>query len=396
MKYMGSKTALLNGELGEIILRESKSAGRFVDLFAGSGAVAHFVAQGTTLPVLSVDLQEYARILSASVIERTRSLVNDSALAKWLAPIEEPGVREVKTSLSKADVLRQRSLSETVAEGFITQHYGGHYFSYDQAREFDLLYSSLPVEKEARTTALAVLLQAASICAAAPGHTAQPFQPTDSLLPYISQSWSRSVRQTTQNVLNMVAPLHANQKGEAVAGSAETVAASLTGNDLVFCDPPYSAVQYSRFYHVLEGIARGGWAAVEGKGRAPSQASRKSSSFSMKSKAKLAMRDLLGALRKQGARVIVTFPDADASNGLSGNDIILLADADWHVDTHYVDSVHSTLGGSNAKAGRGGRRSLKEAVIVLSPKKVLVPMLSTVPVEVQDTSESRVRLAVGA
>ncbi|WOF21908.1 DNA adenine methylase [Microbacterium betulae] len=392
---MGSKTSLLAGELGEIILRESESAERFVDLFAGSGAVAHFVAQRTSLPVLTVDLQEYARILAASVIERTRSLASDPALAKWLERIAEPDASGNKPALSKAEVLRQRVASEASAEGFITRHYGGHYFSLAQAREFDQLYASLPNEEGVRTTALAVLLQAASICAAAPGHTAQPFQPTDSLLPYISQSWSRSVRATSRNVLETIAPLHANQVGEAVTGDAETVAASLTCTDLVFCDPPYSAVQYSRFYHVLEGIARGGWPAVEGKGRAPAQSSRKASAFSMKSKAKSAMRDLLKVLREKDARAIVTFPDADASNGLSGSDIISIADEDWYVDTRYVDSVHSTLGGSNAETGRGGRRTLKEAVILLSPKRSLIPVMPTRPIEVGNASEPQLMVAVG-
>ena len=44
MKYMGGKTALLGGELGTILLSEAASANRFVDLFAGSGAVVLSVA----------------------------------------------------------------------------------------------------------------------------------------------------------------------------------------------------------------------------------------------------------------------------------------------------------------------------------------------------------------
>ena len=85
MKYMGSKATLLGGDLGEILLREATTADRFVDLFAGSGAVAHFAAQRTDLPVMSVDLQEYARVLTAAIIERTSALVGDAALAQWTA-----------------------------------------------------------------------------------------------------------------------------------------------------------------------------------------------------------------------------------------------------------------------------------------------------------------------
>ena len=70
MKYMGSKAALLSGELGTILLREGDSASRFVDLFAGSGAVAHFAARRLEVPVLTIDLQEFARVLASAVVER--------------------------------------------------------------------------------------------------------------------------------------------------------------------------------------------------------------------------------------------------------------------------------------------------------------------------------------
>lgn len=56
-----------------------------------------------------------------------------------------------------------------------------------------------------------------------------------------------------------------------------------------------------------------------------------------------------------------------------------MASEGWLVKPHYVDSIHSTLGGSKAGSARGARRKLKEAVIVLSPKSLVVniPMLFT-------------------
>ncbi len=395
MKYMGSKNTLLGGQLGQILLQESESAGRFVDLFAGSGAVAHFIARNTALAVMSVDLQEYARIFSASITERTVSLGDDPLLKAWSESLADPESAEGNLTLTKPEVLRRRASSEISSEGFITRHYGGHYFSDVQARDMDRLYASLPSVEPMRTVALAALLQVASVCAAAPGHTAQPFQPTESLLPYISQAWSRGIRTATRSALEAIAPYHAQHVGQAITGDAETVAGSLGEADLVFCDPPYSAVQYSRFYHVLEGIARGGWSEVSGRGRAPAQSSRKASAFSMKSKAPAAMQSLLETLWKRGCRTVITFPDANASNGLSGTDIIALANNNWHVETQYVDSVHSTLGGSNAGTGRGGRRTLKEAVILLSPKTSAVNVPIAFPIELGPAEDSQAAVAVG-
>lgn len=373
MKYMGSKTALLKGNLGRILAEEASDAYRFVDLFCGSGAVAHFVAQTVDLPVLSIDLQEYARILSAAVIERTSSLSGNSVLDSWLEPELVADGGEVSSEpLTAADVYNTRIKARKTSEGFVTRHYGGHYYSLRQARALDRLHASLPTVEPARTVALAALLHAGSVCAAAPGHTAQPFQPTESLLPFIQKTWSRDVSAAVSTALGHLTPMFAQTPGQALVGDARSSVESLREGDLVFCDPPYSAVQYSRFYHVLEGIARGGWDEVSGKGRAPARALRKTSEFSMKSKAPKAMKSLLDGMHTRGCRVIVTFPNTDASNGLSGQDIIAMASENWEIEPHYVDSVHSTLGGSNNGGSRGGRKKLKEVVIVLTPKSSIV------------------------
>lgn len=373
MKGMGNKKALLSGDLGRILLERTSGTSRFVDLFAGSGAVANFVAQSTDLPVLSVDLQEYARVFSAAVIERTTSLVGDQEFESWLCTDANSDKETASREPLTADAVRQARIeSSGAAEGFVTRHYGGHYYSLTQARALDRLYESLPTAEPARTVALAALLQAASVCAAAPGHTAQPFQPTDSLLPYIREAWSRDIATAVLAAANQLASTFARSRGRAVVGDAQSAVSSLNEGDLVFCDPPYSAVQYSRFYHVLEGIARGGWDEVSCNGRAPSLASRVTSEFSMRSKASAAMRTLLAGFRKQGCNVIITFPDADASNGLSGQDIIRMAEQEWAVEGHYLDSIHSTLGGSSQGGSRGGRKKLKEAVIVLTPKATAV------------------------
>ncbi|MGC3994720.1 MAG: DNA adenine methylase [Propionicimonas sp.] len=371
---MGSKTALLGGPLGEILLREASGARRFVDLFAGSGAVAHFVSQKTDLPVLSVDLQEYARVLTAAITERTTSLAGDTSLKAWISAASARAESSDQTELTAAAVKQARAEASATGEGFITRHYGGYYFSPGQARMLDYLHSTLPESEPVRTVALSALLQAASVCAAAPGHTAQPFQPTKSLLPYIATAWSRSVTSAVSTAVEQIAPAFARQRGTALVGDAGSIVATLDDGDLVFCDPPYSAAQYSRFYHVLEGIARGGWDDVTGSGRAPDRSSRKTSDFSMKSKARAAMKGLLDGLRIRGCRAVVTFPDADASNGLSGQEVIAMATRDWSVEAHYVESIHSTLGGSSDGGTRGGRKKLKEAVIVLTPRSPVLEL----------------------
>ena len=114
----------------------------------------------------------------------------------------------------------------------------------------------------------------------------------------------------------------------------------------------------------------------------------------MKSKAPTAMKNLLAGLRERGCRAIITFPNADASNGLSGQDIVAMATNDWTVEPHYVDSVHSTLGGSNDGSPRGGRKKLKEAVIVLSPRSTIVSIPIALPRQPESDTRRRIAAAV--
>jgi adenine-specific DNA methylase len=59
MKYMGSKRWMLSSGLGMLLDRIAPTSNRFVDLFAGSGAVSHHVAKNTSVTVMACDLQEF-------------------------------------------------------------------------------------------------------------------------------------------------------------------------------------------------------------------------------------------------------------------------------------------------------------------------------------------------
>jgi len=110
-------------------------------------------------------------------------------------------------------------------------------------------------------------IAAVSRCAAAPDHTAQPFQPTPTGLPFLSEAWSKDVVGHTQNAFKNLADRFARKAGSAVISDANRAATQLRESDLVFVDPPHAAVQYSRFYHVLETIASGYCGEVSGSGR---------------------------------------------------------------------------------------------------------------------------------
>ena len=371
---MGSKLALLDRGLSAALLREIRSGDRFVDLFCGTGRVAWYVAEAVPVPVIAVDLQRYGALLAGAIVGRDHPIDPDELIRAWLHPAmqsltqEDPyrAALDSDAELDAQGVIWARHLCTDIAGGPIWRSYGGHYFSPRQAATFDHLISRLPRADESLSNLCrAALVLAASRCAAAPGHTAQPFQPTRGALPHIRSSWDMDPIELTESILTSIALRHARVPGQALVADANDVAGNLRETDVVFVDPPYSSVHYSRFYHVLETVARGACGPVSGVGRYPPRTERPSSRFSIKTQARGAMLDLLKRLAGNGCRVVLTFPQGDASNGLNGEELVRLAREWFRVDATLVASRFSTLGGNGGN--RSPRRRSGELVMTMKP-----------------------------
>lgn len=381
MKYMGSKRTMLSNGLGHLLLTEVENASRLVDLFTGSGSVAWFVAETTQKPVLAVDLQKYSTVLAESIICRTEPIDFPSIEKSWLKPVEARrkccdlwlnGKRlRVGSKGIKPYVDRTRELCSLPSPiGPIWNAYGGHYFSPTQAITLDLLLDALPQNNEERTVCLAACISAASQCVASPGHTAQPFQPTEGAGKYILEAWARDPIEYAKKALQNLCSKHANVQGQVITGSAEDALIHIQSSDLVFIDPPYSSVQYSRFYHVLETIAEvRKTRTVEGVGRYPPITERPQSEFSNITQAKAALVRLLSALAAKNCTIIITFPSGKSSNGLSGDYIIEVASPLFQVEDHNkIEGIFSTLGGNNNN--RTARQKSNELILLLRPKNM--------------------------
>ena len=376
MKYMGSKRRMLQNGLGDLICNRAQYAQRIVDLFCGAGSVAWYAAQSTELPVVAVDLQAYAVTMAQAVIARDIPLDSAQVGKKWLTRAKRAIARSqlfksaVKLQKSEKNIeqftrearslcLRKRSKTRPIWTA-----YGGYYFSPVQALTFDYVLKYLPADEPERTVCLAATISAASMCAAAPGHTAQPFRPTQTAGPFLLKAWSCDPFMYCQRALDEICPQYAQVTGDAIVEDAIKFAGELEPNDLVIVDPPYSGVQYSRFYHVLETIAQGYRGIVNGAGRYPPISERPQSDFSKKSQSKLALERLLTVLAKVGVTVIFTFPSGKCSNGLSGEIVINLAKAWFNVEEQLISGQFSTLGGNNNH--RASRKPSNELLLLLT------------------------------
>lgn len=385
MKYMGHKGKLLP-ILGEILVEESRHARRIADPFCGSGAVSWFLAENSDKALVSGDLQSFAVARAASVIERTAPVDSASLLRTWfhraraiVATVADHfpnATRSVAAEYVTSEdiryvVSRSRTFSQTVLPQLLdriggafpmARAYGGHYFSPLQAIELDALRQTLPDDEDCRKVALGALIEAASKCAAAPGHTAQPFQPTISAAKYIVEAWNRNVWDIVSHAVDSISGTYARVAGEARAGDFVQSIDALEGGDLVFADPPYSDVHYSRFYHVLETLARGKEISVFGKGRYPPFADRPVSDFSRKGQSLAAAKALVDACARREVNLVLTFPSVGASNGLAAADFVELGAGKFSsIQTHEIASNFSTLGGGPET--RGGRKVCVESIV---------------------------------
>lgn len=384
MKYMGSKRWMLRNGLGHLIQDEIKTAKRFIDLFSGSGAVAHFAATAAhPIEVHAYDLQLFCTILAGAVISRDSKLDAAEEWNAWLKRATEYLHTNRRYASSLAALPRPIGFTQAYVNdvrvkcanehGFnLTVAYGGHYFSHAQTLWLDALRATLSEKKEIRLVSLSALVQAASQCAASPGHTAQPFQPTRNAKRFLYEAWQKNITLKTEHAFTQLCGTHAHLRGAADVKDANAATSALLGGDLVFLDPPYSGVHYSRFYHVLETIAQGECESVSGVGRYPPTAQRPWSKYSVKSESTKALDDLLKHIAEKDARALLTFPDHDCSNGLSGDTVGATAAQYFKVQRKLVENRFSTLGGTKTTKGEGygraARQAANELIFILTPK----------------------------
>lgn len=377
MKYMGSKRAMLAGGLGDIIERNVRDAGRFVDLFTGSGSVACYVAENFDVPVLATDLQDYATALARSVVGRSLPLEFNAWGPTWIAnavflaeQATDAGRAAGLQNKFKLDRLHSQATSARKlcagSESNFVRAYGGWYFSPWQSLLLDCLRKAIEPGAPWEHVALASVIQVASRCAAAPGHTAQPFKSDTNAAPFLLESWMKDVIAHVTVSASELSNRFAQVEGLAYTADANDVASTLRAGDLAFVDPPYSSVHYSRFYHVLESLARGRVGEVSGSGRYPAAEDRPSSDYSIPTKAESALKTLLSRIADAGANAIVTFPASEASNRLSGERIKELAGDRFEVVENRFLSRFSTLGGD--RKHRTARKDTEELILTLSSR----------------------------
>ena len=376
--YLGSKLRFAH-TIADALDEVEASRGPVLDLFAGSGTTA--LALSAKRTVIATDIQEYSRVLCSALLSKRRlsegivttfaqKLKRGTALMAKLRHAVAPLIEFEEAALKAAasgdgepicallesgsllaaelsqplgtqkelhDALREavRRLSESGLSGSrlatTVRYFGGAYFSYEQAVDLDCL-AALANEYTPDLADLftAVLLSTASDSVNTVGKQfAQPIRPRTKqgeikrhLLSKIQRDRRVDVRSTYIEWLKRY--IKHNPSGtshRAIRSDYRDALKDLKGQySVVYADPPYTRDHYSRFYHVLEtmarrdnpAIARNPGAHEGGLSRGLYREDRHQSPFCIKSQCVPAFRDMFRLAAEGSANLVLSYSPFDS------------------------------------------------------------------------------------
>jgi adenine-specific DNA-methyltransferase len=217
-RYLGSKTKLLNQIDAAVQRHLGRPPTTVLDAFAGSGVVAaHFAQAGAQ--TISSDL-----LLHNVIGLKTFLNYEDYDYAEACELLAEMAAAEPK-------------------DGYITETFGGKYFSIGNARKLDAAreFVENAVQSEAvKNFALTSLIYAADKIAQTVGHYDAFFN-----------------RESVEKPLVFRAPLPVGSGSKhIVLHDDANLVVKANSTEVLYVDPPYNSRQYSDAYHVLENIVR--------------------------------------------------------------------------------------------------------------------------------------------
>jgi adenine-specific DNA methylase len=233
---------------------------------------------------------------------------------------------------SAEPLLRARAGAGDSPACLATTYYSNVYFGLRQSLQIDSLRAAIealderdPWRESKRTHYLSALLHAASVSTSGTSHFAQPRHLAkdtelqamagrrltdirDSLVEY-SAAIAQTVRETVFAEGNQVFNSDYRELLD-----EDGVFELPEGPGLVYLDPPYTADNYSRFYHVLEVLTRYDYPELKRgrsgellRGRYPVLAHRFRSDFCSPTKVEDEFRMVLGAVSGSGAKLVISY-----------------------------------------------------------------------------------------
>lgn len=365
IKYMGSKREILD-DIGLAIETLGVTSEWFCDLFAGTSIVS--CALKNQFNIQSNDIQEYSSIfahtyflnldkaIKKTVIEEIHEkvlvLVNEFCI-KYPELNFDYATIEQFDDLRALEVAQQKLIDQEFEIGFslFTRYYSGTYWSFNQCIWIDSIRAVAEEYKgEAEYYAiLSALIFAMSYTTQSTGHFAQYRDVTESnmhdILLYRNKDiWSLFSRKFEE----LINTLDTSSKKEYKITTLDYIDCLriIEENTIVYADPPYSAVHYSRFYHAIETLVKYDHPIIKYKGRYRDD--RHQSPFDKKTEVSNAFKLLFENIKLKSSHLILSYSD----NGMISQKEILqigksIFGKDYDCNLKTKEYIHSKMGRSD-------------------------------------------------
>ena len=293
VKYMGSKTEVLDLiEKGFNFFKDDEHK-EVCDLFAGSATLSAALRNKTN--VISNDVQMYSSIFASVYLENYEwskypdiTEISDMAYQR-VKKFNDTFLeyknkfdynRELTLSEMNIQEEEQRKLIEVDKWGqfdeyyLFTKCYSGTYWSYDQCVLIDSYKSVIDKFKDDKVyynLLLACLIYAMAYNSQSTGHYAQYRIPENNsskedILIYRRKNITDFFERKYNELKNFLREENAF-KYQTMAETDVNCLEKLPEHTLVYADPPYCFVHYSRFYHIIETLVKYDYPKVKFKGR---------------------------------------------------------------------------------------------------------------------------------
>lgn len=381
LKYMGSKRELLEF-INHAINQLQIDSNWFCDLFSGTSVVGCSLRDEYNIHIN--DIQYYTSIFANTYLKNEDEIRNtidfdlikeqvfnfkDEFVSKYLEL--EFNYNELSyENFKKLEEAQQELINKEFKIGFhlFVKYYSGTYWSYEQCVWIDSIRAVAEKYKNKSEfyLILSSLIFAMSYSSQSTGHFAQYRDITQSNMNDILQYRTRSIwllfEKKYKELTNFQQSNILDNNYRITSLDYLDCLRLIDENTIVYADPPYSSVHYSRFYHAVETIVKYDYPDIKHKGRY--REDRHQSPFGKKTEVKKAFKDLFDQIKDKKSHLILSY----SNNGMiTENEITDIANKSF--GNEYESFIFSKKY-LHSKMGRSDEKSIEVDELIIAYKRL--------------------------
>lgn len=384
IKYMGSKAKIL-GFLSDGLNELGPSKLPILDLFAGSCAISG--GFGGQHQIISNDIQMYSKVIASCYLKPAKKL-QAFDIVKLASSIAEEALKNLpagltypeNSTLSQFNKIDQKNrelinLDFSSPYHLFTKNYSGTWWSAEQCVWIDALRQALDdllqnkkILEPDYDLGLTSLMHAMAYASQGTGHYAQYRDAkTEASRKDINLYRQKSLPDLFAKKLKSLSAWNINNVidlGHKTYALDYKECLSVSPRSVVYADPPYAFVHYSRFYHAMETLVKYDYPTLQQrseqivKGRY--REDRHQSPFCIKSQVASAFSDLFQGVKDKKNHLILSYSntgmiDLDELTDLASDEL----GKGYAVWSEIIDYNHMTMGRRQDRS-----REVQEAIII--------------------------------